>query len=181
MTLGNYLDEEVVVNSGRYGPYVKFKEKFISLPKGVDPLEFTFDEAKELIDAREKADAPIASYKGLDVVRGKGRFGPFLKWNEMFINIPRRINAENITQEQIFELVEAKIEKEANRYIMQWPEDKIALENGRWGPFIRHKKKSYKLPRKENGDRYNSEEAKEKFNLEEIKKILKEEGAKGIK
>ena len=181
LELGEYKDEKVVVASGRYGPYIKFQDKFISIPRGEDPLECTLDRAKELIDERLKQDAPIASYKGQEVTKGKGRFGPFLKWNNMFINIPRRIQADQITQEEIFELIEAKIEKEANRYIAQWPDENIALENGRWGPFIRHKKKSYKIGKKEDGERYTSEEAKEKFTLEEIKKILKDEGVKGIK
>ncbi|MBT8231955.1 MAG: DNA topoisomerase I, partial [Bacteroidia bacterium] len=127
------------------------------------------------------ADAPVATYKGMDVVKGKGRFGPFLKWNDFFINIPRRYDSENLTIDEINELIEAKIEKEANRYIARWDKEKIDLENGRWGPFIRYKKKSYKIGKKENGERYTPEEAKEKFTLEECKKILKEEGAKGIK
>jgi len=181
MDLGEYKGEPVTVNTGRYGPYVKYKDKFISLPRGTDPLETEYELAVELIEERLKQDAPIASYKGKEVTRGKGRFGPFLKWNDMFINIPRRIDAATISQDQIFELIEAKIEKEANRYIAQWPDEKIALENGRWGPFIRYRKKSYKIGKKEDGERYTPEEAKEKFTLEEIKKILKAEGAKGIK
>ena len=181
LELGEYKGETVVVSSGRFGPYIKFLDKFISIPRSEDPLECTMERAIELIEERLKQDAPIASYKGLEVTKGKGRFGPFLKWNNLFINIPRRINPNEITQEQIFELIEAKIEKEANRYIAQWPEENIALENGRWGPFIRHKKKSYKIGKKEDGERYTSEEAKEKFTLEEIKKILKDEGVKGIK
>ena len=181
MDLGEYKGEVISVNTGRYGPYVKFKDKFISLPRGKDPLETTLEEAVTLVEERLRQDAPIATYKGHDVTKGKGRFGPFLKWNELFINIPRRIDPETISQEEIFELIEAKIEKEAKRYIAQWPDEKIALENGRWGPFIRYKKKSYKIGKKEDGERYTPEEAKEKFTLEEIKKILKDEGVKGIK
>ncbi len=179
--LGDYEEHNVSVNAGRYGPYVKYQDKFISIPKDEDPLTLTYERAVQLIEDRKKLDAPIATYKGHDITKGKGRFGPYLKWNEFFINIPKRYDPNNLSTEEINELVEAKIEKEANRYIVQWPDDKIALENGRWGPFIRHKKKSYKLPRKEDGERYNAEEAKEKFTLEECKKILIEEGAKGVK
>lgn len=179
--LGEYKGEEVTINNGRYGPYIKFAEKFVSIPRGEDPMEIKMERAQELIDEKLRQDAPIASYKGKEVTKGKGRFGPFLKWNELFINIPRKYDPNNLSQEEIFELIEAKIKKEAERYIMQWPEEKIALENGRWGPFIRYKKKSFKIGKKENGDRYTAEEAKEKFNLDEIKKILKAEGAKGIK
>lgn len=180
-SLGDYKGKEVTVNSGRYGPYIKFDDKFISIPRGQDPLEVDKEQAVTLIEERLKQDAPIASYKGKEVTKGKGRFGPFLKWNELYINIPKRYDPNNLSQDQIFELIEAKVEKEANRYIAQWPDEKIALENGRWGPFIRYKKKSYKIGKKENGERYTPEEAKEKFTLEEIKKVLKSEGAKGIK
>ncbi len=181
INLGEYEDLPVSVNAGRYGPYVKWNEKFMSLAKDEDPLTLTFERAVQLIEDRKKQDAPVGSYKGHDITKGKGRFGPFLKWQDFFINIPKRFDPNNLTTEEMHELVEAKIVKEANRYIVQWTDDKIALENGRWGPFIRYKKKSYKLPRKENGDRYNAEEAKELFTLEECKKILMEEGATGIK
>ena len=54
----------------------------------------------------------------------------------MFINVPRRYNFDNLSQADINELIEAKIKKEANRYIQQWPEEKISVENGRWGPLF---------------------------------------------
>ena len=181
MDLGEYKGEMVSVNTGRYGPYIKFQDKYISLPKGEDPMTFPFERAKELVDERLEADKPLGTYKGLDIQKGKGRFGPYLKWNELFINIPKRYDSDNLSQDDMFELIAAKEEKEANRYIQQWPEDKIALENGRWGPFIRYKKKSYKLPRKEDGERYDAEEAKATFDIESIKKILLEEGATGVK
>ena len=76
--------------------------------------------------------------------------------------------------------IEAKIEKEANRYIRQWTDDKIALENGRWGPFIRFKKKSFKLPLKEDGEKFTSDDLKD-VELDQVKKWLKDAGAKGIK
>ncbi len=176
--LGEYEGASIIVKSGRFGPYISYNDKNITIPKGEDPLTMVFDRGVELVEERKKLDAPIASYKGEDVTKGKGRFGPYLKYKEFFINIPRRYDADNLSQENIFELIEAKIEKEANRYINQWPDENIALENGRWGPFIRYKKKSFKIGKKEDGERYTSEEAKEKFTLEEIKNILTDEGVK---
>jgi DNA topoisomerase I len=181
MDLGEYEGEMISINTGRYGPYVKFQDKFISLPKGEDPMTFTLESAVELVKERLEADKPLGTYKGMDIQKGKGRFGPYLKWNEFFINVPKRYDSDNLTQDEMFELIAAKEEKEANKFIEQWPEDKIALENGRWGPFIRHKKKSYKLPRKADGERYDAEEAKAAFDIESIKKILLEEGAIGVK
>lgn len=178
INLGPYDDKDVIIKSGRYGPYINHNEKNITIPKGEDPLTLTFERAQELIEDRKKLDAPIATFKGEEVTKGKGRFGPYLKYKELFINIPRRYDADNLKQEEIFELIEAKIEKEANRYIQQWPEENLALENGRWGPFIRYKKKSFKIGKKDDGERYTSEEAKEVFTLEKIKAMLIEEGVK---
>ena len=172
-TLGEVDGEEVIVGVGRYGPYVRHGSTFISLERGEDPLSVEMDRAKELIEQKRRADAPIGTYQGLPITKGKGRFGPFLKWNNMFINIPRKYDPENLSMDDAFALIEAKIEKEANRYIHRWEEEKIAVENGRWGPFIRFGKKSVKIP-KVDGERVTSEQAKE-FTLEQVKEIIEAE------
>jgi len=169
--LGSFEDLEVSVAIGRYGPYVKHGDAFVSLPRGEDPMAVEYERALELIKEKRKLDAPIGTFQGLDVTKGKGRFGPFLKWNKLYINIPKRIDPETITMVEATPLIEAKIEKEANRYIKKWDEENIALENGRWGPFIRFKKKSVKIPKKDDGKRVTAEEAKE-MTLEEIKELI---------
>ncbi|WP_333658984.1 type I DNA topoisomerase, partial [Flavobacterium sp.] len=68
--LGDYKGEEIEVNNGRFGPYVRFGKQFISLPKGEDPMNITLERAQELINEKIKADAPIAAYKGKDVQKG---------------------------------------------------------------------------------------------------------------
>jgi len=177
LTLGHYLDKEVVIASGRFGPYIKFDEKFISLPKGQDPTTVSMEQAQVLIDEKIKSDAPIGTFDDLPITKGKGRFGPYLKWNDFFINIPRRYDAENLSVDEMNELIEAKKIKEANRYVRRWPEEGIDIENGRWGPFIRFKKKSYKIPKKEDGQRLTSEEALE-MDLETVKTLIEEQGGK---
>jgi len=171
LTLGEYEGEEVYVNTGRFGPYVKFGEAFISIPKGEDPLEMDLERAIELIKEKQKADAPIAMYDGKPVTKGKGRFGPYIKWNDMFINVPRRYNHDNLSKADINELVEAKIKKEANRYIQHWPDEKISVENARWGPLIKFGKKIIRLPKKADDTKYTADELKE-LPLEEVKKMI---------
>ena len=170
-TLGNYEEQEVAVNVGRFGPYVKFGEQFISIPRGEDPLEVTLERAIELINEKQQADAPIAMYEGKGVTKGKGRFGPFIKWNEMFINVPKRYNFDHLSQSDIEELISAKVEKEANRYIQHWPDEKISIENGRWGPLIKFGKKMLKLGKKADDSKYTAEEAAT-IPLEEVKKMI---------
>jgi DNA topoisomerase-1 len=112
------------------------------------------DRAIELLGEKELAEAPIAHYKELPVTKGKGRFGPFIKWDGMFINIPRAYDFDNLSDSDIKELIEKKLEKEANRYIQNWPAEKISIENGRWGPFIKFNKKMLKLGKKADGTKY---------------------------
>jgi DNA topoisomerase-1 len=171
LTLGEYEGQEVSVNIGRFGPYVKFGEQFISIPRGEEPLDLDLDRAIELIKEKQRVDAPIASFQGQPVTKGKGRFGPFLKWGDLFINIPKAYNFDQLSQKDIDELISKKLEKEANRYIQNWPEEKISIENGRWGPFIKFGKKMLKLGRKEEGEKYTAEELSA-LPLEAVKKMI---------
>lgn len=179
LTLGEFEEKEVIVNMGRFGPYVKWGEQFISLPKGEEPTEVDLARAIEIIKARQIEDAPIAWYDEKPVTKGKGRFGPFIKWNDLFINVPRAYDFDNLTQEDCNELIKKKIEKEANRFIQQWPQEKIAIENGRWGPFIRFGKKMLKIPAKPGGGKYVAEELS-KLDVEEVKKMILQQDPKAF-
>jgi len=129
------------------------------------------DRAIEMIKEKQKNDAPIAMYEGKPVTKGKGRFGPYLKWEGMFINVPKRYNFDALPQSDIDELIAAKAKKEANRYIQHWPDQKISVENARWGPVVKFGKKIIKLPRKADDSKYTADELKE-IPLEEVKKWI---------
>ncbi len=173
--LEDYQGKELSVGVGRFGPYIKWGESFISLPKGEDPLSVNLDRAIELIDQKNIAEAPIAQYENLPVTKGKGRFGPFIKWNNLYINVPVRYNFDQLGQAEINELISNKVEKESNRFIQTWPSEKIALENGRWGPFIRFGKQMLKLGKnKGTNDKYSPEELAS-LSLEEVKKLIIEQ------
>ncbi len=132
-TLGEYEGEEVAVNNGRFGPYVKFGKSFVSLPKGQDPLSVELEDAIVLIKEKQKADAPIYIYQDLPVQKGKGRFGPFIKWNNMFINVNKKYDWDNLSDSDIIQLIEDKIQKEKDKLIHHWEEEGIRVEKARWG------------------------------------------------
>ena len=132
-SLGTHNGEEVEVNNGRFGPYVRFGKMFISLPKGEDPLDVTLVRAKELIAEKEEADAPIGSYDALPIQKGVGRFGPFIKWNGMFINVSKKYNFDKLSQADLNELIEDKLQKEKDKIIHDWKEEGIRVEKARWG------------------------------------------------
>ncbi|PQA94259.1 DNA topoisomerase I [Chryseobacterium piscicola] len=161
----------VAIGVGRFGPYVKWGETYISIPKGEDPLSIEQTRAEEIIAEKKLADAPIASYKGEPITKGSGRFGPFIKYQSIFINVPKRYNFENLSQSDINELVEAKLEKEANRYIQHWEAEKISIENARWGPIVKHGKNIHKIPKKKDDSKYEADDLKE-VSIDEVKKWI---------
>ena len=158
--LGMYDGFEVQINNGRFGPYIKFDSKFISLPKGMDPLDVDMDSAKELIEEKRKADAPIYEYEELPVQKGTGRFGPFIKWNNLFINVNKKYDFENLTDTDIVELIETKKQKEIDKLIHNWTDEGIRLEKARWGRFNLIKGKTkIELPKTTNADKMTLENA----------------------
>ncbi len=177
--LGEYESLEVSVNIGRFGPYVKWGEQFVSIPKGEEPTDMELSRAIEIIKAKQIEDAPIGFFDEKPITKGKGRFGPFIKWNDLYINIPRAYNFDILTQQDCNELIEKKIAKEANRFIQQWPEEKIAVENGRWGAFIRFGKKMLKLTGQGANGKYTAEELAV-IDLESIKKMIIEQDPKAF-
>ena len=158
--LGTYEGEEVQVNVGRYGPYVRFGSMFISLAKGEDPHDVTKERAIELIKAKQKADAPIAKYEGHEVTKGKGRFGPFIKWNDMFINVNKKYDFDNLSNADIKELIEAKKKKEREKVVKVFEKEGIRVEKARWGRFnVIKGKTKVEIPKESNIDKMTEEDA----------------------
>ncbi|NOT49009.1 MAG: type I DNA topoisomerase [Acidobacteria bacterium] len=172
--MGTYDGKELSVAIGRFGPYVKWGDEFVSIPRGTDLGSVDTDKAIEFIKAKQIADAPVGEYDGKPITKGTGRFGPFIKWDGLFINVPRRYDLENLTQAEMNELIEAKVSKEANRYIQRWDDEKISVENARWGPVIKFGKKIISVPRKADGTRATAEDAAA-LTLEQVKKLIEAE------
>lgn len=164
--LGEYKGEPIEVNNGRFGPYVKHGSAFISLAKGEEPLDVTIERAIELIQEKEQADAPIAMYDNLPVQKGVGRFGPFIKWNGMFINVNKKYNFDQLSQADVVELIQDKIQKEIDKVLQEWPEEGIRIEKARWGRSVILKDK-IKIELSKDVDAAN-------MSLEEVKKLIEE-------
>ena len=158
--LGTYEDEQVDVNNGRFGPYVRFGKMFVSLPKGIDPLDVDMSYAIELIEEKKKADAPVYIYEDLPVQKGTGRFGPFIKWNNMFINVNKKYDFDALSDADIIELIETKKQKEIDKLIHNWEEEGIRLEKARWGRFNLLKGKTkIELPKTTKAEKMTLEDA----------------------
>jgi len=132
-TVGSFEDDQIILNNGRFGPYIKHNGIFISLPKGMLPSEVDLDNAIQLIKEKQIADSPVYVFKDLPVTKGVGRFGPFLKWSGMFINVNKKYDFDNLSDSDIVALIEEKIKKEKDKVIHDWSDAGVRVEKGRWG------------------------------------------------
>lgn len=164
--VGTYEGHELIVSQGRFGPYVKFDKMFVSIPKDEELGSVDLNRAIELIKEKQRADAPIAEYEGLPVQKGVGRFGPFIKWNGMFINVNKKYDFDNLSNGDITELIELKKQKEIEKYVHRWDDEGISVQKARWG---RHNivkgKTKIELPKTFKVDN---------LTLEEVQKIIEE-------
>jgi len=124
-TVGEFRGKEVVIGVGRFGPYIRHNNKFVSLPKGVDPLEVQLDEAIELIEAKEKKDKEkiIKTFEeDPDLQVLNGRYGPYIAYKKSNYKIPKGQKPEELSLEDCRKIIadtdkgkEPKAEKGATK------------------------------------------------------------------
>ncbi|HBK31100.1 MAG TPA: type I DNA topoisomerase [Porphyromonadaceae bacterium] len=107
-TVGTFRDKEVIAAVGRFGPYLRHDGKFVSLPKGVDPLEVTIDESIDLIEAKEKKDREkmiktFAEEPGLQVLNG--RYGPYISFEKKNYKIPKNQEPAELTLDMCRQII----------------------------------------------------------------------------
>ncbi|MEA4905276.1 MAG: DNA topoisomerase I [Bacteroidia bacterium 43-41] len=111
-SLGEFREKEMTVGIGRFGPYIRHNNKFVSLPKGVDPLEITAEEAVELIEEKEKKDREkiiktFAEDAELQVLNG--RYGPYIAYKKENYKIPKSQKPEELTFEQCKQIIDGTL------------------------------------------------------------------------
>lgn len=99
--------EEVAANIGRFGPYVRYGKKFVSI-KEDDPFTITLERALVLIaeDIEKKSKMFIKEFDDGKVQVLNGRFGPYVKSGRTNAKIPKNVKPEELTLEQCLELIE---------------------------------------------------------------------------
>ncbi len=107
--VGKYEDHDVAVAIGRFGPYVRLNDYFVSLKKEDDPYTITYDRAVELIQDKRKADAEkiIKTFdEDAEVKVLKGRWGPYISYKDRNLRIPKDKDPVTFTLQEIHELAE---------------------------------------------------------------------------
>lgn len=151
LELGLHEGHPLVVNEGRYGPYVLYNGKFYNLDKGEDPLTVTKERAVALIEAKATDGSlprEMAMYEGQPVTIGKGRFGPYVKWGTTYYNIPKTEDPLTMDDAKVAEIIQNGKKEAASKVIKEFPEnDKVKVLNGRYGPYIQIGKRNVKIPK----------------------------------
>ena len=112
--MGLFEEKPVVINIGRFGPYVLHDKKFVSIPKDLDPYTIPSEKAIELIEAKRVADANrlIKSFpEDPDMQVLNGRFGPYIKAGKKNVKIPKGKVPADLTFEECFTLAANAPEK----------------------------------------------------------------------
>lgn len=112
--MGEFEELPVVVNIGRFGPYVLHNKKFVSIPKEEDPYTITYERAVELIKEKRIADANkiIKLFdENPDIQILNGRWGPYIKAGKKNVKIPKDKEPADLTLEECVELAEKAPEK----------------------------------------------------------------------
>lgn len=108
-SVGMFRDKEMIIGVGRFGPYVRHDNKFVSIPKGIDPLEITGEEAIALIEEKEKKDREkiiqvFDAEPELQVLNG--RYGPYIAYKKKNYRIPKTQDPKELTLEMCLKIVE---------------------------------------------------------------------------
>ena len=117
-TLGDYEGKTLTVGEGRFGPYVRCENQFVSIPKEIDPITITLEQASELVRLKREAEAK-RTIKLFDEEPGvqilNGRYGPYIAYKKKNYRIPADVNPADLTLEACFKVIELQKTKAETR------------------------------------------------------------------
>ena len=138
----------IVAKYGQYGPYVQKGEgenrRYASLAKGQLIETVTLEDAIRLL----ALPRTVGEFEGKEIVAGKGKFGPYIRYDGKFISLPRHANPSEIGLAECIKLIQAQSAGAGTAVIQEWPDADVTILNGRFGPYIRHAGANYKIPRR---------------------------------
>ena len=149
-TVGQFEDKDITVGIGRFGAYIKFDNKFISVPKGEEPTEISCERCIELIEQKRKQDverAPrvLGELDGKEITAAVGRFGPYLKYDDKNYTLEKGTMIAEMTLEQAIE----HIANSKNKNVLKSFDENadVKVMNGRYGPYITNGTDNFKIPK----------------------------------
>lgn len=142
----NDAGDEVQVNTGRYGPYVRIGRNFFSLPEGEDLFGVTLDRALEIAAAEEdrKAKNVIRDFGDFQVLNG--RYGPYIRKDGKNYRIPKGMDAATLDRETLEKFMQGGAGGRQSQQVIH-DFDGIQVLAGRYGPYIKHNGNNYRIPK----------------------------------
>lgn len=148
--VGEYEGKNIVIGLGRFGPYIRFNNQFISIPKTEEPTEISYERCVELIEQKRRTDverAPrtLGEWEGKEITAAVGRFGPYLNYNDHNYTLEKGTSIANLTLDQAIELLQGAKNKNV---IHSYNEDpNVKVMNGRYGAYITNGTDNFKIPK----------------------------------
>ena len=147
-TVGEWEGSEVTVGAGRFGPYVRYNDKFVSIPKDEDPIEITLERCVELLKEKQKKDADraprlVGQLDGKEIYAAVGRYGPYLKYDGKNVTLAKGTDVAALTEAEAIDLLQNSQNKNVLR---SFPEDEnVKVMNGRYGAYITNGTDNFKI------------------------------------
>ena len=139
--------QPLVARFGQYGPYVQKgdgeNKQYASLAPGQLIESITLEEALKLFELPRN----VGQYNGIDIICTKGRFGPYMKYGDKNVSLPRGTDPLKIELEACIKLIEESLNKTTGGTIAEFKDSDIQVIDGAYGPYLKHAGNNYKLPK----------------------------------
>ena len=139
--------QPLVARFGQYGPYVQKgdgdSKQYASLAPGQLIESITLEEALKLFELPRN----VGQYNGIDIICTKGRFGPYMKYGDKNVSLPRGTDPLKVDLDTCIKLIEDSLNKKAGGIIAEYKESDIQVIDGAYGPYIKHAGSNYKIPK----------------------------------
>ena len=139
--------QPLVARFGQYGPYVQKgdgeNKQYASLAPGQLIESITLEEALKLFELPRT----VGQLGGIDIICTKGRFGPYIKYGDKNISMPRGTDPLKIDLDSCIKLIEDSLNKKTGGVIAEYKDSDIQVIEGSYGPYIKHAGSNYKIPK----------------------------------
>ena len=153
--------QPLVARFGQYGPYVQKgdgdSKQYASLAPGQLIESITLEEALKLFELPRT----VGQHEGIDIICTKGRFGPYIKYGDRNISLPRGTDPLKIDLQTCISLISESQEKKSGEVLAEYTDSDIQVINGAYGPYIKHAGSNYKIPKGTDPSTLDEEKCKE--------------------
>lgn len=149
-TVGMWEDSEVTVGAGKFGPYVKYKDAFVSIPKEEDPIAITLERCVQLIEQKKQKDADraprlVGHLNDKEIFAAAGRYGPYLKYDGKNVTLAKGMDIHTITEAEAIDYLQNLQNKNVIRSFEE--DENLKVMNGRYGAYITNGTDNFRIPK----------------------------------